>query len=127
MKTVLGVLLVGLSLFLLQGPASAKEEKQACEYFTVGDDILPMKIVSPVYPRRAQERGIEGYAIVAFTVQQDGSVADVEIVEERPERAGFGKSAREAAYKYKYKPMTVDGKPAIAKCVPYTIIFEMPD
>ncbi len=40
-------------------------------------EYIPLFKVTPIYPRRAQERGIMGYAIVAFTITETGTVEDV--------------------------------------------------
>jgi len=71
-------------------------------------DYLPIVKVAPIYPRRAQSRGIEGYAIVEFTVTTNGSVKDPVVVESKPEGV-FDRAAMDAALKFKYKPRVVDG------------------
>ena len=40
-------------------------------------EYIPLFKVTPIYPRRAQERGIQGYSIVAFTITETGTVEDV--------------------------------------------------
>ena len=37
-------------------------------------EYLPIVKVQPIYPRRALQRGIQGYVIVEFTVTKNGSV-----------------------------------------------------
>jgi protein TonB len=69
---------------------------------------LPIVKVSPIYPRRAQSRGIEGYVIVEFIVTKNGSVRDAIVVEAKPEGI-FDQAAMAAALKFKYKPRVVDG------------------
>lgn len=71
-------------------------------------DYLPIVKVAPIYPRRAQSRGIEGYVIVEFVVTKNGSVRDAKVVESTPERI-FDRAAMDAALKFKYKPRVVDG------------------
>ena len=71
-------------------------------------DYLPIVKVAPVYPRRAQSRGIEGYVIVEFIVTKNGSVRDAKVVEAKPESI-FDRAAMDAALKFKYKPRVVDG------------------
>ena len=34
---------------------------------------MPLFVVQPQYPRRAQERGREGYAIISFTITEQGT------------------------------------------------------
>jgi len=71
-------------------------------------DYLPIVKVAPIYPRRAQSRGIEGYVIVEFTVTKNGAVRDPVVVEAQPEGI-FDRAAMDAALKFKYKPRVVDG------------------
>ena len=44
-------------------------------------EYIPLFKVTPIYPRRAQERGTEGYAIVSFTITESGTVEDAEALE----------------------------------------------
>ena len=37
-------------------------------------EYIPLFKVTPIYPRRAQESGIMGYAVVAFTITETGTV-----------------------------------------------------
>ena len=39
-------------------------------------EYLPIVKVAPIYPRRAQTRGISGYCIVEYTVTKSGSIRD---------------------------------------------------
>lgn len=47
------------------------------------------------------------------------------ILEESPEGFGFGKAGFEAAKKYKFAPVLVDGKPVEITGVKSKIIFEI--
>ena len=77
--------------------------------FGGGDgEYLPIVKVQPVYPRRALQRGIEGYVIVEFTVTANGSVRDPFVVEAQPQNI-FDRAAMKAALKFKYKPRVIDG------------------
>ncbi|SET45910.1 energy transducer TonB [Thalassotalea agarivorans] len=87
-------------------------------------DYLPIVKVAPVYPRRAQARGIEGYVIVEFTVTKNGAVRDPIVVEAKPERI-FDRAAMDAALKFKYKPRVVDGQPMEVAGVQNRITFEI--
>ena len=46
-------------------------------------EYLPIVKVAPIYPRRAQTRGITGYCIVEYTVTKSGSIRDPQPVEVR--------------------------------------------
>lgn len=71
-------------------------------------DYLPIVKVAPIYPRRAQSRGIEGYVVVEFIVTKNGSVRDPVVIKAEPEGV-FDRAAIDAALKFKYKPRVVDG------------------
>ena len=72
-------------------------------------DYLPIVKVAPQYPRRAAQRGIEGYVVLEFTVTEMGTVIDPRVVESDPPGI-FDKAAMDAALKFKYKPKIVNGK-----------------
>lgn len=73
-------------------------------------EYLPIVKVAPIYPRRAQTRGISGYCIVEYTVTTSGAIRDPVAVDCQP--AGvFEKASVKASLKFKYKPRVVDGEP----------------
>jgi len=72
-------------------------------------EYLPIVKVAPIYPRRAQTRGISGYCIVEYTVTASGAIRDPVAVDCQP--AGvFEKASVKASLKFKYKPRVVDGE-----------------
>lgn len=87
-------------------------------------DYLPIVKVAPIYPRRAQARGIEGYVIVEFVVTKSGAVRDAFVVEASPEGI-FDRAALDAALKFKYKPRVVDGVSTEVAGVQNKISFEI--
>jgi protein TonB len=73
-------------------------------------EYLPIVKVAPIYPRRAQSRGITGYCIVEYTVTTSGAIRDPKAVDCDP--AGvFEDASVKASLKFKYKPRVVDGVP----------------
>ena len=97
-------------------------------------EYIPLFKVTPIYPRRAQERGIMGYAIVAFTITETGTVENAEPLEgacgdpTNPETVFrpcsiFNSAASRAAVKLKYKPKIVDGKAVRVDDVPHKFTF----
>jgi protein TonB len=89
-------------------------------------DYLPLVRVQPQYPRRAQERGIEGYAIVELTVAADGTVPKESILVIEAEPKGyFERESIRAAAKFKYKPKVVNGKGQEVTGVRYRFSFNM--
>ena len=87
-------------------------------------EYLPIVKVAPVYPRRALQRGIEGYVIVEFTVTKSGTVRDPVVVEANPEGI-FEQAAMDAALKFKYKPRVVNGEAAEVAGVQNRITFQI--
>ena len=71
-------------------------------------DVAPLVRVLPVYPARAQERGIEGYVVVEFTIAEDGTVKNATVRESQPSKI-FDRAALRAIRKWKYKPKVEDG------------------
>jgi protein TonB len=89
-------------------------------------DYLPIVKVAPVYPRRAVDRGIEGYVIVEFTVTKTGSVKNPRVVECEPSTI-FNDAALAAALKFKYKPRIVNGEAIEVHGVLNKITFKLED
>lgn len=87
-------------------------------------EYLPIVKVAANYPRRALQRGIEGYVILEFTVTKQGSVRDPIVVEAEPQGI-FENAAMEAALKFKYKPRVVNGDPVEVGGVQNRITFEI--
>jgi protein TonB len=72
-------------------------------------EYLPIVKIQPIYPRRAQTRGISGYCIVEYTVTTSGAIRDPVAVDCQPSGV-FEKASLKAAAKFKYKPRVVDGE-----------------
>lgn len=95
--------------------------------FSVADgEYLPIVKVAPVYPRRAQERGIEGYVVLEFIVTKAGTVQNPVVIEADPPNI-FDRAAIQAALKFKYKPRVVDGEPIDVPGVRNIIRFQIAD
>ena len=109
--------------FELEGPGEA--ELGIGDYTSDGE-YLPMYKVKPQYPRRAQQRGIEGWVVVEFTVTETGTVEDPVVSSSDPPGI-FDRAAINAALKFKYKPRVVDGKAIRVSGVKNRIIFELED
>ncbi|MFT4612933.1 MAG: protein TonB [Bacteroidia bacterium] len=76
---------------------------------TSDGEYLPIVKVAPIYPRRAQTRGITGYCIVEYTVTTSGAIREPFTVDCQPSGV-FDKASLKAAAKFKYKPRVVDGE-----------------
>lgn len=92
--------------------------------FSSDGEYLPIVKVAPVYPRRAQTRGIEGFVLLEFVVTAAGSVRDPVVIESSPPGI-FDNAAIQAALKFKYKPKVVNGQAIDVAGVRNRIVFEM--
>ena len=87
---------------------------------------VPIFKVPPLYPRRAQERGIEGCVMLKFIVTKVGSVRNP-VIEWSTPSGIFDRAAMRAAMKFKYKPQIRDGEAIEVKDVYNIIIFKIED
>jgi protein TonB len=93
-------------------------------FATADSDVAPLVRVLPVYPARAQERGIEGYVIVEFTISVEGLVKDAVVLESEPSKI-FDRAALRAIRKWKYKPKVEDGQAVERPGVRVRMPFEL--
>ncbi len=94
--------------------------------FTADGEYLPIVKVAPIYPRRAQTRGIEGYVLLEFVVMTSGAVRDPVVIDAKPPGI-FDRAAIQAALKFKYKPKVVNGEAVEVAGVRNLIKFELED
>jgi protein TonB len=73
-------------------------------------DVIPIVRIDPQWPREALIEGKEGWVLVEFTITEDGSVKDVQVLEAEPRRL-FNRNAIRAILKWKFKPRIIDGAP----------------
>lgn len=96
---------------MLAGLASAARAQEP----PVGPRLPVLLDHSPAaYPERALERGIEGTVLLELTVDEDGRVIEVALLEEAGH--GFDMPAVEAAWTMQFEPaLDEKGRPAAAK------------
>ena len=87
---------------------------------------VPIFKVPPIYPRRAQERGIEGCVMLEFTVTKVGSVREPVVLWSVPSGI-FDRAAMRSALKFKYKPQIRDGEAIEVRGVLNQITFIIED
>lgn len=92
----------------------------------VDGDYLPIVKVAPIYPRRALERGLEGWVMLEFTVTRLGTVSDIVVLEADPPGI-FNAAAVNAAAKFKYRPKVVNGDAIDTVGVQHLISFRLDD
>jgi len=93
--------------------------------FAVDGEYLPIVRVEPLYPRRAQTRGIEGYCDMEFTVTKTGEVTDpVAVV---CSSSVFQSTSIKAVQKWKYKPRVINGEPIDSPGVQTRLTYKFED
>ena len=76
--------------------------------FECGAGWAPTRSAAPTYPRRAIERGIEGYIIMTFSITTDGTVEDIAVKEAKPLRS-FVRTATRAVSAMEFPPCRLEG------------------
>jgi protein TonB len=106
-------------------PAAAIDISISTSGMSSGDgEYLPIVKVAPIYPRRAQTRGISGYCIVEYTVTTSGAIRDPVAVDCQPSGV-FEKASVKASTKFKYKPRVVDGEAIEVAGVQHKFTYEL--
>lgn len=99
------------------------EQDSVSEAPAADGDYLPIVKSAPMYPRRAQSRGLAGHCDLEFTVTPQGTTADVQVIECTSPL--FEKASVQAVLKFKYKPRLVNGTAIAVPGVRHRIKFEM--
>ena len=81
----------------------------------------------PSFPKRAQNRGKEGSALVDYTIMISGNVTNVRLLNETPKGFGFGQAALRAAKGLKYIPSSRNGEPIVSTRVSREYKFSFAD
>lgn len=79
--------------------------------------------IPPTYPMEARRQKLEGWVRMEFTVQEDGTVADVKVKESKPSSI-FDQAAVNAIRQWKFRPAMQDGKP-VRKRAAQTLKFAL--
>jgi len=88
--------------------------------------FLPVRMMTPIYPRRAIARGIEGRVKVQFTIGVDGVPFEPSIVFSQP-KGVFDKSVFKALKQSRFRPMTINGAATEVKGVSEEFVFKLGD
>ena len=100
-------------------------DSQLGDFSLAEGDYLPIVKVAPMYPRRAQSRGLEGYCDLEFTVTPLGTTADARVI--FCSSSLFERASVQALLKFKYKPRVVNGTPIAVPGLRHRITFQIED
>lgn len=88
-------------------------------------DTEAMPLVRPdaTYPAKAYARRIEGFVKARLTINEEGTVSHVEVLESQPPGV-FDREAVRALYRYRFEPKKADGV-AVTQTATQTIEFSL--
>jgi TonB family protein len=89
--------------------ASAREASDQQNNIVSAAALKRVRMVSPVYPDAARKRGIEGWVELAFTVQTNGTVDNVEVRNASPADV-FDEAAIRAVRQWRFEPVERNGQ-----------------
>ena len=92
---------------------------------TLNQPPVPLKLNAPRYPRRAQEKGIEGRVLVEFDVDEGGKAINAKV--KWSENEVFDSSALKSVSSWVFKPALENGKPILSKGRTHNLTFLLED
>jgi len=115
---------LGAELEQLQNSIAA----EIAEEQLLAEDYLPLVAIAPEYPTRAAQRGIEGWCLVSFTVDEVGNVVEesIQVVDAEPANT-FDRSSSRAAARFKFQPRVVGGEGVSVDGVQYLFRYQLED
>lgn len=92
---------------------------------STGDSFAtPIVRIDPNYPTDAARDGKEGWVKLGFSIDIDGSVVDITVLDAEPKRV-FDREARRALAKWKYKPQRNNGVAQIQRGMAVVLDFKL--
>ncbi|MEX2365332.1 MAG: energy transducer TonB [Pseudohongiellaceae bacterium] len=113
-KTITIVLGTFLAVSLMSGVAVSEEAKQ----------VSAVREVTPEYPKSAFQRGHTGWAVVKYTVNEQGRAENLEVVSSEPARV-FDRAALRAIAQTRFEVPVEAGQPVSADNQYKKFVFEI--
>lgn len=88
---------------------SAREANALLTNIVSAASLKRTRMINPVYPESARKRGVEGWVELAFTVQPNGTVEDVEVRNASPADT-FDDAAIRAVRGWRFEPIERNGE-----------------
>jgi protein TonB len=89
-------------------------------------DIVPLVRIPPDYPARAQQRGIEGWVLVEFTITPSGTVQEPKVLDADP-KGIFDDAALKSIARWKYNPKVENGVAVERRGIRVVLRFDLED
>ncbi|MEM6296663.1 MAG: energy transducer TonB [Myxococcota bacterium] len=77
---------------------------------TVDTPPQPVQVEPPQYPRRAQDKAIEGFVTLSLLINVTGGIERMKVIESKPPGV-FEDAAKQAVRQWKFSPGAYQGKP----------------
>lgn len=102
------------------------EERRNAALAEFIEDSVPLVAIAPLYPADAARRGIEGWCLVKFTINELGNVLEdsIEIIDREPANV-FDQSSIRAAARFKWQPLVFEGRGIAVEGVQYLFRYEL--
>lgn len=112
------------SITAMVPPILPKGEPVTLQFAQMDGDRMPLVRVAPEYPRRCAERGISGWVMLQFDVDEYGAVENPSVIDADPSRC-FNRSALKTIMRFKYKPTILNGQARPSTGVRFRMVFSM--
>ena len=93
-------------------PAARQEAQPESQVVDLKDLDAPPEVVYqvvPIYPEELKSQQIRGEVLVAFMVERDGRVGEVEVIQ--ASHPGLGEAALQAVRQWRFEPPRYHGQP----------------
>jgi len=114
MRNMLPVLLVSYVIFSHHAVAKKPPSEEVATKISTIIDAKPLIRVPPKYPVKDARAGRDGWVVVSYIVEPDGSTSNV-LVEDSSGSKSFEKETRRAVKKWSFNPAIENGE-AIQQC-----------
>ncbi len=99
------------------------------EYLALAQEVviqgyLPIRTITPLYPKRAILRGIEGRVRVQFSIDVAGKPFDMRIVYAQP-KGIFEQTVLKAVAEFRFRPHTINGRPVSVSGIGEEFVFQL--
>lgn len=114
-KIISSIFAITLCFTSLDAFATAEPASQTVE---------AIKVVAPEYPRRAMSRGVVGYVMLEYSIDERGRATDVTVVESMPEKT-FDRSSIRALKASRFAKPEIDGKAHVVEGQRKLYVFDL--